>query len=314
MRSLFIVAFVLFSALVEAQNSEKPAGPTLVEPDWCRSLPRAQYKTLERVSVNDPWFEVYRVAPGVVAIYEPHQWEETIMYLIEGKSRALLFDTGMGIGNLQRVVSLLTPLPVVVVNSHTHPDHTGGNWQFSTIYSLDSDYTRDHARGSTEIRAEIEPEKLCGALPKDFDPTKYATRPWKPAKWVHDGDTIDLGGRAIRILATPGHAPDSLCLFDEANGLLFTGDTYYPGTIYVFAVGADAGAYQQTVDRLAKLVPKVQKVFGGHNEPLSSPSVLTELALEFDAVRAGKIAGTPAGDGITQYKGKQMTFLVRTPK
>lgn len=66
-------------------------------PDWCRALPRPEYKTLERVSISDPWFEVYEPAQGVFAIYEPHQAEETISYLIVGEKRALLFDTGMGI-------------------------------------------------------------------------------------------------------------------------------------------------------------------------------------------------------------------------
>ena len=67
--------------------------------EWCRALPRPEYKTLERVPVTDPWFEVYKPAPDVFAIYEPHQAEETIGYLIVGKQRALLFDTGMGISS-----------------------------------------------------------------------------------------------------------------------------------------------------------------------------------------------------------------------
>src|SRR5271169_3626248 len=95
-------------------------------PDWCRALPRPEYKTLERVSVNDPWFEVYKVVPGVFAIYEPHQAEETIGYLIVGEKRALLFDTGMGISDVKKVVTELTKLPIVVLNSHTHDDHVGG--------------------------------------------------------------------------------------------------------------------------------------------------------------------------------------------
>src|SRR5438093_6674668 len=45
-------------------------------PEWCRALPRPEYKALERVPVSDPWFEVYKVAPAVFAIYEPHQSEE----------------------------------------------------------------------------------------------------------------------------------------------------------------------------------------------------------------------------------------------
>ena len=65
-------------------------------PDWCRALPRPEYKNLERVAVSEPWFEVYKPAPGVYAIYEPHQWEETIGYLVVGEKRALEFDTGYG--------------------------------------------------------------------------------------------------------------------------------------------------------------------------------------------------------------------------
>src|SRR5713101_2517752 len=70
-------------------------------PDWCKALPRPEYKSLQRVLENDPWFEVYKVAPGVFAIYEPHQAEETISYLIVGHKQALLFDTGMGISNIR---------------------------------------------------------------------------------------------------------------------------------------------------------------------------------------------------------------------
>ena len=62
-------------------------------PDWCRPLPRPEYKNLERVPVSDPWFEVYKPSPNVFAIYEPHQAEEVISYLIVGEKRAVLFDT-----------------------------------------------------------------------------------------------------------------------------------------------------------------------------------------------------------------------------
>ena len=73
--------------------------------EWCKKLPRPAYSKLERVSIADPWFEVYKIRPGVFAIYEPHQLEEVISYLIVGGNRALLFDTGMGISNIQAVVA-----------------------------------------------------------------------------------------------------------------------------------------------------------------------------------------------------------------
>lgn len=316
MRRIGVIALFVVASLIpgRGEKSQPEAGPTLATPDWCRNLPRAGYKNLARVSIDDSWFEVYRVAPGVLAIYEPHQWEEAIDYLIEGDTRALLLDTGLGIGDLKRLVTHLTSLPIVVVNSHTHPDHTGNNWQFSTIYSFDSDYTRKNARGSSAIRAEIEPGKICGSLPEGFDPARYSTRPWKTARWLHDGDRIDIGGRSLEVLATPGHAPDSICLFEPASGLLFTGDTYYPGPIYVFGPGSDPAEYQRSVDALARLAPKVRRVLGGHNEPAAPPSVLIELAREFDSIRAGKVAGQDEGHGITEYRGSQITFLVANRK
>src|SRR6266446_5821166 len=113
--------------------------------EWCRRLPRQEYETLQRVPIGDHWYEVYKVAPAVYAIYEPHQFEETISYLIVGDKQALLFDTGMGISDLRKVTAALTRLPIVVLNSHTHNDHVGGNWQFETIYGMDTDFTRENA-------------------------------------------------------------------------------------------------------------------------------------------------------------------------
>ena len=191
-------------------------------PEWCRGLPRPEYKTLERVAVSDSWFEVYKVAPRVFAIYEPHQAEETIGYLILGGKRALLFDTGMGISDVKKVTSELTKLPIVVLNSHTHDDHVGGNWEFETVYGMDTEFTRTNAKGSREdAQAEITPDQICGDLPKGFDAKTYATKPWHISRFLHDGDTIDLGGRTIEVLATPGHTPDAICILDRANRLLF---------------------------------------------------------------------------------------------
>src|ERR1700757_2255701 len=102
-------------------------------PDWCKPLPRPEYKSLERIQISDPWFEVYKIAPDTFAIYEPHQSEEVISYLILGHNKALLFDTGMGISDIHAVVTELTKLPIIVLNSHTHNDHVSGNWQFDTI-------------------------------------------------------------------------------------------------------------------------------------------------------------------------------------
>src|SRR6184192_2176418 len=84
-------------------------------PEWCRALPRPEYRSLHRVDVSDPWFEVYEVRPGVFAVYEPHQAEEVISYLIVGDKHALLFDTGMGISDIKKLTGEFTRLPIVVM-------------------------------------------------------------------------------------------------------------------------------------------------------------------------------------------------------
>jgi len=300
------IASCLLSSLCAAQNP--------IPTEWCRALPRAEYKNLERVPVADPWFEVYKPAAGVFAIYEPHQAEETIGYLIVGEKRALLFDTGMGISDVKKVVEELTKLPVIVLNSHTHDDHVGGNWEFDSVYGMDTEFTRKNAMGSREdAQEEITPDQICGALPKGFDAKNFATRPWKIANFIHDGERLDLGGRTIEVIATPGHTPDAISLLDRGNGLLFTGDTYYPAPIWLYRPETDLDAYAASIRRLAALAPQVKLVLGAHNIPVASPTVLAKLVTAFDAVRAGKVRAEADSPGKVLYKVGEITFLMRAP-
>jgi len=284
-------------------------------PEWCRALPRPEYKTLQRVPVSDLWFEVYEPARGVFAIYEPHQAEEVISYLIVGETRALLFDTGMGMSDIKKITTELTKLPIVVLNSHTHDDHVGDNWEFDTIYAMDTDFTRKNAQGSREdAQAEVTPDQICGTLPKGFDPHAYVTRSWKITNYTHDGDHFDLGGRTLEVIATPGHTPDAISLIDRANGLLFTGDTYYPAPIWLFRPETDLDAYAASIRRLATLTPQVKLVLGAHNIPVASPEVLIRLVAAFDAVRAGKVMPTADSPGKVLYKIGDISFLMRAPQ
>jgi len=302
--SVFFLGTLLFVPPAHAQT-----------PDWCKKLPRPEYKTLQRADVSDPWFEVYRVASGVFAIYEPHQSEETISYLILGEKRALLFDTGMGISNIRKVTEELTKLPVVVLNSHTHNDHVGGNWQFDFVYGMDTDFTRTNAKGSRKgAQAEIAPGEICGPLPKNFDAAAYSTKPWKISEFVHDGAKLELGGRTLEIIATPGHTPDAISLLDRADRLLFTGDTYYPAAIWLYRPETDLAAYRRSIQRLAALAPQIGRVLGAHNIPVASPNVLPRLVAAFDAVESGKIPATPDSPGKVIYTVGDISFLMRAPK
>jgi glyoxylase-like metal-dependent hydrolase (beta-lactamase superfamily II) len=279
------------------------------KPEWCRNLPRPAYSRLERVSVPDKWFEVYRIRPGVFAIYEPYQQEEVISYLILGEKQALLFDTGMGISDIKKVVEGLTQLPVSVINSHTHNDHVGDNWRFSKIYGMETPFTRQNSKGSTEdAQAEIAQDMLCGPLPAGFNPKTYSTKPFHITDWIHDGDKVDLGGRVIQVVATPGHTPDSISLWDAANGLLFTGDMYYPGPIYLYRPETDLDAYETSIARMAGLHAKL--LLPAHNEPTGNPADLPRVLAAIKQARSGKMKSGKHGN-TREYKFEGFSFLLQ---
>jgi glyoxylase-like metal-dependent hydrolase (beta-lactamase superfamily II) len=281
------------------------------KPEWCRNLPRPEYAKLERISVHDAWFQVYRIRPGVFAIYEPQQSEEVISYLVTGSRKAVLFDTGMGISNIKAVAEELTKLPISVLNSHTHNDHVGDNWRFRDIYGRDMPFTRKNARGSrSDAQAELAPGELCGALPAGFDRAAYRTRAFHISHWLHDGEKISLGGRVLQVVATPGHTPDSISLLDESNGLLFTGDMYYPGLIYLYRPETDLDAYTASIRKMAALAPRLHLLLPAHNVPVADPRDLDRVLKAMEQVRSGKIKPVPHGHNWV-YEFEGFSFLMK---
>jgi glyoxylase-like metal-dependent hydrolase (beta-lactamase superfamily II) len=302
LNTLFLVMILAISLTLSA---------AVQQPEWCRNLPRPAYSKLERVPTADAWFEVYKIRPGIFAIYEPHQLEEVISYLIVGTDKALLFDTGMGISDIQAVVIGLTKLPVSVVNSHTHNDHVGDNWRFGDIYGMDTDFTRINARGSKEdAQAELAPDEICGALPAGFDAKAYATKPFYITHWLHDGDEIDLGGRTLKVIGTPGHTPDAIALLDETNSLLFTGDSFYLGPIYLYRRETDLDAYVASMQKLALLAPHLQLLLPSHNVPVAEPSYLPKVVTAMQQVRRGEVKPVTK-DGKHEYMFGGFSFLMR---
>lgn len=299
MRGMLAVG-LMCAGLAWAQQGP-PRAEAKAEPlraGWCQEMPRPGYKKLERVRLNDNWFEVYRVRPGVFAIYEPHQYEEVISYLIVGSKHALLFDTGLGISDIKKVVDQLTRLPVTVLNSHSHFDHIGDNWEFDDVWGVDSPFTRRNQAGGSheQLQDAMIPERFCGALPPGFKPEKYAIPAFKIRRFVKEGDVISLGDRQLEVLLTPGHTPDALCLMDRKNRLLFTGDTFYAGPIFLYVPETNIDDYQRSVERLAKLAPQLDLLLPSHNFPAEKTVMLTRLAEAFDQVRSGKAKFRMDGD------------------
>ena len=286
---------------------------TADEPDWCRHLPRPGYAKLERIPVDSDWFEVHRVQPGLYTISEPRQYEEVISYLIVGSKRALLWDSGMGISNIDPVVKKLTSVPVIVLNSHTHPDHIGGNFEFNEVWGFQTDFTRQNTKGYSdpEMKAWVAPDHLCGALPPGFNPGTYAIKPYRISRFVKDQEMIDLGGRHLEVIHTPGHTPDSLCLMDRKNRLLFTGDTFYPGPIYLYSPETNFEDYIQSVKRLVQLSDQVDMLLTAHNEPGASVNSLGALHSAVEQIKSGQMKPMDHQDGSHEYFFQGFSILLK---
>ena len=262
--------------------------------DFCAEMPRAENSRFDKLDVSNGWFDVYELVPGVYSIHEPHQWQEVISYLIIGDDRAMMFDTGNGIGDIRAVVNSLTDLPVVVVNSHAHFDHVGGNYQFDAIVSIDTGYGRKHANGlpNEDVRIELSPEALCRDLPGETSQDSHVVRPYADkVTWVEDGHTIDIGGHVLEIRHMPGHSPGSVVLLDRERGYLWSGDTYYPGPIWLFFPGTDFAAYRETIHRLAEMAPDFKHVFPAHNILLDEPAVLPKARDAYERIVGGELEG-----------------------
>ena len=263
--------------------------------DWTKNLPRPAYKNLKKISTEDNWFSVYDLGHKTFAIYEDGQYEESISYLLLGDKNAVLVDTGNGIANLRAQCRELTDLPILLVNTHHHIDHVGSNYLFDEIAAFDDSMglaRRTAALGYFHEKAKtyIGGSAVWKPYPKEFDPSLYCIPPYRIGRWLKDGEVLELGGRELEVLHTPGHSPDSICLLDRGARMLWVGDMFYTGQIYTWLAGGDLNLLIQSYKRLVDLFPHYDLLMPSHNEPAIEKEML-QIALD-GAVQVRDGSGT----------------------
>ncbi|MEM1262089.1 MAG: MBL fold metallo-hydrolase [Pseudomonadota bacterium] len=279
---------------------------------WWDAQPRAGWQAFTPLPKTGGWFDVYRINPRTFAIHEPGQFEEVISYLVVGNERALLIDTGLGVGDIDQLVTRLTNRPVTVVNTHSHYDHVGGNHAFDDIHARTTAFATEHASGTSnaEVSDYLRDAWLARPLPAGVTRDGYRIRAYQTPIDLADGERFDLGGIEIETLLTPGHTDDSVCFIDRTNGILFTGDTFYPAPLYTHFEGAGLAAYQASLERLAGLVDTISLILPGHNEPVRDTAVLERAAKLLADIRAGRRPERHV-DGIDEHDGDGFSVLVK---
>jgi hydroxyacylglutathione hydrolase len=193
------------------------------------------------------------------------------IYLVVGREKALVIDTGYP-GNIgPEDVKAITPLPFMVVNTHAHPDHSGSNNAFEKVYVHEADL---EAAKRYSGNAELIP--------------------------IEEGHVFDLGGKKLEVIGVPGHTPGSICLLDAQEKMLFSGDTANTQT-WMQISNLPLETYRKNMERLLKWKDQFDQLLPGHGgaQPLS---FINDLIACADEILAGKVdpselAAKPAAGG-----------------
>ena len=232
------------------------------------------------------WFTIDRIDPDTVILSEYRHWEETHCYLLEGNDRCLLIDTGLGICDIHEEVARLTDKPVAAVATHVHWDHIGGHRYFPEFYAHELEL--NWLNGEFPLPLETIREMVLDRCdpPEGYDVGTYEFFQGTPTRVLGDGDEIDLGGRVIRVLHTPGHAPGHMCFWEPERGYLFTGDLVYKDVLFAYYPSTDPVAYLDSLEKVAAL--PVKRVFPAHHSLEIEPEILGRMR---DVFRELKAAG-----------------------
>jgi hydroxyacylglutathione hydrolase len=176
-------------------------------------------------------------------LIKPNFWAITnrwlnFMFLLVGKDRAVLIDTGCGEGNIRNFVESITTKPVMVINTHGHFDHTGGNGCWPDAWMAEAAFA--------DCKHAFDPEQKRLLAEKPYP--DYQTHA------LCDGDIIDLGNHELEIFSIPAHHAGSIAILDYQNRILFTGDEIESGQVLLLKGRTDPDFYPTVTRHLDNIL------------------------------------------------------------
>jgi glyoxylase-like metal-dependent hydrolase (beta-lactamase superfamily II) len=249
------------------------------------------------VRVAERWFEHQTVDDGVLRIREPYvdPFLQANLFLLRGRERDLLVDTGLGIGSLRAELADLFERPTIALATHRHFDHTGGLHEFDevVVHRDDAEAVANAEGFASLVIDDYPPEELSGYDPPDslltalphegYELASYAVTAVTATRVVDEGDEIDLGDRRFGVLHLPGHTPGEIGLWEEATRTLFSGDCVYESGILLDELPeSNIPDYVRSMERLREVPVRI--VHGGHDDSFDRAQLL-ELIDEYVRTR-----------------------------
>ncbi len=249
------------------------------------------------------WFTVDRLDAQTFVISEYRHWEETHCYLLCGRDKAVLIDTGLGVSDIGSIVAGLTSLPVTVFTTHVHWDHIGGHGRFDNIAVHEAE--KDLLSGRFPLPLREVKEQLAKVpcdFPEGFDIGSYRIFQGEPQILLHDGDIFDLGGRAVRVIHTPGHSPGHCCFYEPERKWLYSGDLIYKGCLDAFYPSTDPRLFYRSVKCLREY--DIGRVLPGHHDIDIPVSLIGDIEAGF--AKLDKNGLLKQGSGLFDFRDFQL--------
>jgi hydroxyacylglutathione hydrolase len=223
--------------------------------------------------------EVFKNSDVIFHEIDSHTWVGTghllyneSIYLIEGTQKAVLVDAGRTIKDLDKIVASITKKPVMLVVTHVHSDHTGAVNYFPEVYLNPAD---------------------SAAVPQTIPNYKGKV------KYLSDGEIIDLGGRKLEVVFTPGHTPGSTTFIDKDASYGFSGDSFGSGNLLLTGTFSTLIA---TCSRVSEMMQKykISYFYPGHfsGDNLETKQRIDDLITLSKDVLSGKLKGQANPQGM----------------
>lgn len=231
----------------------------------------------DSVSTLDPvedWYSISSIDSQTWAIQEPKSSQANVSYLIAGSERAIMFDSGTGENKGQDGIKMmykvleLTDLPITLLLSHFHFDHSKNVAEFDQVAFPNLSFLREGVDDG-DVYNFSEAELFVGSTPATIT----------VGEWLPLGKDIDLGEKKIQIVNLPGHTRESVVIIDHDKKRAFTGDFLYSGALFAFDAN-DLRTYLRSMEKFLTIIDESYILYGAHGTPkVSYQSLLNSKSL-----------------------------------